>query len=103
ERADRDRPADPPERVEDGEPAPLHVAGARHPGGRHAQHREPAPEEHRLAAVAAEVHLASLDGAPHAMGEAPGPGDDAAEEMAADQVADVVADDRAGGGDDPDE
>ena len=75
ERADGDRPSDAAEGVEDRELAPLHVARPGHPRGRDAQHRQPAPEEHGLAAVAAEEDLAALDGPLQPVGQTARPGD----------------------------
>ena len=98
EQADRGRPGDAAERVPEDERAPVHARGARQPGGPHAQAEHEAPEEHGLGAVALEERLADVQDLQALAVKAPGTLEQPAPALAADQIADVVADDRRGGG-----
>ena len=99
EQSDRGRPDDPAQSVPEEKPPPRHPRDPRHPGARHPHAPEETREEHRLTAVPLEKAL----GRRHdAIGGALQPRvalDQPAPTLAADPVADVVADDRSGGGD----
>ena len=95
EQRDAGRPEDAAGRVPEEEPPPLHVAEAGEPGGRDPQDGDEAAEEDRLRAVLLEEPLARrqrLLGV--AANEAP-PVDQRTAAVAAERVADVVADDRS--------
>jgi hypothetical protein len=76
-------------------PASSHVADAREPGGRDAQPGDPAAEEYGLGPVRGEERLACTQDVPTALLEYARPLQQASPTGAADEVADVVADDGA--------
>ena len=75
------------------------MGGAGQPRGPYAQAKHEAAEEDGLGTVAVEERLASAQGVEALAVEAAGPLEQPASTLAPDDVADVVADDRRGGGD----
>src|SRR5579862_5069902 len=94
------RPCGPAERVPDEEGAPAHRTGAGQPRGPDAQPGDPAAEEDGLWPVTLEERVAERDHALALLVEAARTLQQCAAAAAADLEADVVADDRAGRGDD---
>jgi len=99
EQPDAGRPADAAERVPHEERPPAHARGARQPRRPDAQAEQEAPEEHRLGPVGLEERLADSQHLLALTGERAGALQQPAPAPAADLIADVVADDRRGGGD----
>ena len=76
----------------------MHARGAGEPRGPYAQPQDEAPEEHGLGAVTLEERLADAQHLLALALEGARALEQPASALAADHVADVVADDRGGGG-----
>ena len=72
----------------------LHVVDAGHPRGGDPDERDPTAEEHRLGTVLVEEAVADRHQHPPPVVKRPGCGEHVTPEVAAERVADVVADDR---------
>ena len=90
----------PPSAFQTQEGAPAHLARAGEPGGPDAQAGDPATEEHGLRAVAGEERIADREHPLALVVETSRPLEQRPAAAAPDHEADVVADDRAGRGDD---
>ena len=76
----------------------MHAVGSREPRGGDAKKGQPAAEKDGLAAMAREERLASEEEGPALPPEPPWALEQPPRTLAAEQVAEVVADDGAGGG-----
>src|SRR2546423_3956887 len=95
DQADDRRPADAATGVPEQKRAPGHARGPGQPGRPYPQAEQEAAEEHGLGAVALEERFAGRQHLSALAFETPRPFEQPAAALATDQVADVVADDRA--------